>query len=134
MLLAMDTWSAACCWASICTMYSMVWPASARCCSIQVSGRASAELCPCSRRTSSATNELVIGGFERAMSATLSTMLFGSHSAASVIRSAQSSARLRSFHFAMTREATRRRFSIKARRSMIGIAHNSPRVSGVTVW
>ena len=32
------------------------------------------------------------------------------------------------------RAPTRRRFSISARRSMIGIAHSSPSFSGVTVW
>ena len=67
------------------------------------------------------------------MSATVRTTLLASCSAISARRSAQFSARLQSFQSAITREATRRRFSIKARRSMIGIAHSSPRVSGVTV-
>jgi hypothetical protein len=35
---------------------------------------------------------------------------------------------------AATRAATRRRFSISARRSMIGTAHNSPSCSVLTVW
>ncbi len=49
---------------------SIVWPDSASRCSIQVSGSASAALWPCSRRANSATNALVSGGAERAMSAT----------------------------------------------------------------
>ena len=48
--------------------------------------------------------------------------------------SAQASARSRSVLPARCRAATRRRFSISARRSMMGIAHNSPSLSGVTVW
>ncbi len=55
MLLPMDTWSAACCWFSTCTNCSIVRPDSASCCSIQVSGKAKAELWPCSRRANSAT-------------------------------------------------------------------------------
>ena len=62
-------------------------------CSIQVSGKASAALCPCSRRASSATNELTIGGFERAMSAITRIRLLGSCSAISTIWSAHASAR-----------------------------------------
>ena len=56
MLLLIETWSAACCWFSDCTSCSMVRPDSDSRCSIQVSGNASAGLCPCSRRASSATN------------------------------------------------------------------------------
>ncbi|MNN27528.1 hypothetical protein D3C81_1410660 [compost metagenome] len=97
-------------------------------------GKIRAALCPCRRRASSATNAGVIGGAERAMSATVKTTLLASRSAISIKRSAQSSARLRSSRLAMTRDATRRRFSISARRSMIGMAHSSPRVSGVMVW
>ena len=44
---------------------------------------------PCNRRASSATNELTIGGFDRAMSAITRIRLFGSFSAISVIWSAQ---------------------------------------------
>ncbi len=75
-----------------------------------------------------------MGGAERAMSATASTTLLASCSAVSIRRSAQSLARLRSLQLAMTRKATRRRFSIRARRSMMGIAHSSPSISGVTLW
>ena len=63
---------------------------SDRRCSIHVSGSASAELWPCKRRASSATNEFTSGGFERAMSAITSISRFGSCSAASIIWSAQS--------------------------------------------
>ena len=35
---------------------------------------------------------------------------------------------------AATRALTRRRFSMSARRNMMGTAHNSPRVNVVTVW
>ena len=62
---------------SDCTSCSIVRPDSDSRCSIQVSGSASAALCPCSRRASSATNELTIGGFERAMSAITRIRLFG---------------------------------------------------------
>ena len=75
-----------------------------------------------------------MGSGERAMSATARTMLLASRSAVSLRRSAQWLARLRSFQLAMTRDATRRRFSINARRSMMGTAHSSPRVSAVLDW
>jgi hypothetical protein len=78
MLLPMDTWSAACCWFSTCTNCSMVWSDSASCCSIQVSGKASAELWPWSRRANSATKASDRGGFERAMSAITRIRFFGS--------------------------------------------------------
>ncbi|MFI5293843.1 MAG: hypothetical protein ACHQ0Y_02320 [Thermodesulfovibrionales bacterium] len=89
MLLLMETWSAACCWFSECTDCSIVRPDSERRCSIQVSGNARAGLCPCSRRVNSATNELTMGGSDRAMSAITRIRLFGSVSAVSVIWSAQ---------------------------------------------
>ena len=89
MLLLMETWSAACCWFSDCTDCSIVRPDSESRCSIQVSGNASAGLCPCNRRANSATNELAIGGFDRAMSAITRIRLFGSFSAISIIWSAQ---------------------------------------------
>ena len=44
------------------------------------------------------------------------------------------SARSRSRVLVATRAPTRRRFSISARRSMMGIAHNSPNLSAVTFW
>ena len=96
MLLLMETWSAACCWFSDCTNCSIVRPDSDSRCSIQVSGNARAGPCPCRRRANSATNELTIGGFDRAMSAITRIRLFGSFAAISVIWSAQWSARLRS--------------------------------------
>ena len=134
MLLLTDTWSAACCWFSVCTICSMAKPLSASHCSTQVRVDASAALRPCRRRANSATNALVIGGVERAMSAMINTTLFGSLSAASMRRSAHSCARSRSVRSAITRALTRRRFSIKASRSMIGIAHSSPSFSGVIAW
>ncbi len=134
MVLLIDTWSAACCWFSSCTICSMVMLDSASRCSIQVSGKARAGPCPCRRRASSATNGLTMGGSERAMSAITRIRLFGSLSAISIIRFAQSCARFKWSLAAAIRAPTRRRFSISARRSMIGIAHNSPSVSGVTVW
>jgi hypothetical protein len=59
--------------------------------------------------------------------------LLGSLMATSIIWSAHVAARLRSIVSAAILAATRRRFSISASRSMIGIAHNSPILSGVTV-
>ena len=78
MLLLIETWSAAWFCVPICTSCSIVKPDSARRCSIQVSGSASAALWPCSRRASSATNALTSGGLERAMSAITRIRLFGS--------------------------------------------------------
>ena len=89
MLLLIETWSAACCWFSERTNCSMVSPDSDSRCSIQVSGNARAGPCPCNRRVSSATNELTIGGSDRAMSAITRIRLFGSFPAISVIWSAQ---------------------------------------------
>jgi hypothetical protein len=65
---------------------------------------------------------LPTSGVDRAMSAMTRTRLFGSRSAVSIIRSAHSLARSRSSLPAATRTPTRRRFSIKASRSMIGMA------------
>ena len=90
--------------------------------------------CPCNRRASSATNELTMGGLDRAMSAITRIRLFGSLSAISIIWSAQESAKSRSAVPAAIQAATRRRFSISARRSMMGIAHNSPKLRAVTFW
>ena len=134
MLLLIETWSAACCWFSDRINCSIVRPDSESRCSIHVSGNARAELCPCNRRANSATNELTIGGFDRAMSAITRIRLFGSFSAVSVICSAHWAARFRSIMPAAIRAPARLRFSISARRSMIGIAHNSPNVRKVTVW
>ena len=120
MVLLIETWTPACSCVSACTSCSIDRPDSDRHCSIQVSGSASAALCPCSRRASSATNELTIGGFERAMSAITRIRLFGSCSATSIIWSAHAAARLRSIVPAAIRAPTRRRFSISASRSMIG--------------
>ena len=135
MLLLIETWSAACCWFSSCTSCSMVRPDSASRCSIQVSGSASAALCPCSRRASSATNALVIGGSDRAMSAITRIRLFGSllghlrHLVGPGLGQVAIGCAA-----ATMRTPTRRRFSISASRSMIGMAHSSPSFSGVTVW
>ena len=134
MLLLIETWSAACCWFSNCTDCSMVMPDSERRCSIQFKGRTSAGPRPCKRRASSATKALTIGGLERAMSAMTRIRLFGSVSTVSIIRSAQMLARFRSTRPTERRTATRRKFSMTARRSMIGVAHNSPSLSGETIW
>ena len=134
MLLLTDTWSAACCWFSDCTNCSMVKPDSQSRCSIQVNGKASAGPRPFKRRASSATKALTMGGFECAMSAITRIRLLGSFSAVSVILSAQESAMFRSTQPAATRTPTRRRFSMTASRSMIGMAHNSPNLRAVTVW
>ena len=133
MLLLIETWSPACSCVSDCTNCSIVKPDSKSRCSIHVSGNANAGLCPCSRRASSATNELTIGGLDRAMSAMTRIRLFGSCSATSIMRSAHASARFRSIVPAAMRVPTRRRFSISASRSMIGKAHNSPSRRGDTV-
>ncbi len=134
MLLLIETWSAACLRVSDWTSCSMVRPDSDNRCSIQVSGSASARLCPCRRRASSATKELTIGGLERAMSAVTRIRLLGSRSAVSSICSAQRSARVLSVVPTAMREAHRRRFSMSASRSMMGMAHSSPSLRGVTVW
>ena len=133
-VLLTETWSAACCWVSDCTICSIVRLDSASRCSTQVSGNASASPWSWRRRTSSATNGPTIGGFERAMSAMTRIRLLGSLSAISVIWSAQRCASLAWTRVVMIRELTRRRFSISASRNMIGIAHSSPSVSGVTDW
>ena len=75
-----------------------------------------------------------MGGLDRTMSARIRMSPFGSVSAVSIIWSAQTSAIPRSVTPLATRTATRRRFSIKASRSMIGIAHNSPSVRSETSW
>ena len=67
------------------------------------------------------------------MSATARIRFFGSFWTVSIMSPAQKSARSRPMRCAMMRVATRRRFSIKASRSMIGTAHSSPRVSVVTL-
>jgi hypothetical protein len=134
MLLLTETWSAACIWLPERTSCSMLRPDSARRCSIQVSGRASAGPCPCRRRASSDTNGEVIGGPERAMSAITRIRFFGSRWAVSVSVLAQAPARFRSTRPAEMCVATRRRFSISARRSMMGMAHSSPSRKGVTDW
>ena len=134
MLLLIETWPDACFWLSDWTSCSIVRCDSESSCSIHVSGNANAALCPCKRRANSDTNSLVIGGFDRAMSAITKTRFFRSFSATSDIWSAQLPANSRSAMLAATRSATRRRFSINARRSMMGIAHSSPNFRGVTVW
>ena len=68
------------------------------------------------------------------MSATTRTTFFGSSAAIRVMASAQRVARRRRFLSRVTRTAMRLRFSINARRSMIGTAHNSPRLSGTADW
>ncbi len=112
----------------------MVSLASDSRCSIHVSGSASAAPWPCRRRANSATNALLIVGLERAMSAMTRIRSLGRSSAACNMREAQVSARSRSSSAAATRTATRRRFSISARRSMIGNAHSSPSLSGWPDW
>ena len=110
----------------------MVRLESERRCSIQVSGKVIRS--PCKRCTSSATKELTIGGLVRAMSAVTRIRLLGSARATAAIRSAQDAARSRSIRAAAIRALTRRRFSMSARRNMMGIAHNSPSFKSVTVW
>ncbi|EXI71315.1 MAG: hypothetical protein AW07_03758 [Candidatus Accumulibacter sp. SK-11] len=67
------------------------------------------------------------------MSAITRMSVFGSLAAVSIIRSAHIVARFRSALPAAIRRPTRRRFSMTASRSMIGIAHSSPSFSAVTV-
>ena len=105
---------------------------SERRCSIQVSGKV--RLSPCSRCASSATKELTMGGLVRAISAVTRMRLLGSSLATTAISSAQVAARSRSMRAAETRALTRRRFSMSARRNMMGTAHNSPSLSAATVW
>ena len=134
MLLLIETWSAACCWLPYWINWIMVWFDSERRCSIHVSGNAKAGLCPCKRLTNSETNGVDIGGFDLAISAITRIRLFGSCSAILVILSAQESARSLSTLPAATLTAIRRRFSIRANRNIMGIAHNSPSFKVVTVW
>ncbi len=134
MLLLTETWSAACCWLPERTNCSMDRPDSASCCSIHVNGKARAGPWPCKRRDSSETNGGVMGGDERARSAITKIRFFGSWRAICVSLVAQATARSWSLRSPATRAATRRRFSISAKRSMMGMAHNSPRRSGVTCW
>ena len=100
----------------------------------RLKGIANAGLCPRRRRANSETNWVVIGGFDRAISAITRIRLFGSFSAISVIWSAHEPASSRSVIPTATRIATRRKFSSSARRSMMGMAHNSPNLRGVLVW
>ncbi len=88
MVLLIETWTPACSCDSDCTSCSIERPDSESRCSIQVSGNASAALCPCSRRASSETKGLTIGGLERAMSAITRIRLLGSRAATSSIWSA----------------------------------------------
>ena len=67
------------------------------------------------------------------MSAVTKIRLLGSFSATAIIWSAHSWARFRSIRSAAMRVPARRRFSIRARRSMMGMAHNSPSFRVVTV-
>ena len=132
--LPIETWSAACTRVSIWTICSMVWPISESRCSTQVRARVRDGARPRSSRASSATKALVMGGSERAISATSRITLFGSCSAISIIRSAQDEALSESTLSAAIRVETRRRFSIRASRSMIGTAQSSPSRRGATVW
>ena len=135
MLLLTDTWSAACCWLSACTSCSIVRPLSARRCSIQVSGSASA-----GALALQAAREL---GDEGAAQRRLGARHVGDDagsgssarfSATSIIRSAQLRGQVAVARPAATRAATRRRFSISASRSMIGIAHSSPSLQRLHAW
>ena len=101
-------------------------------CSIQVSGSASAAPWPCRRRASSATNELghrrvrarhVGDDEDQALRIALGDL---DHPVGPGVGEVALGACRR-----RCARATRRRFSISARRSMIGIAHSSPRLSGV---
>ena len=85
MLLLIETWAEACFWFSDCTSCSIVWCDSESSRSIHVSGNANPGLCPCRRRANSDTNCVVIGGFERAISAMIRIKFFGSFSAISII-------------------------------------------------
>ena len=132
MLLLTVTCPAACCCVSNCTKFSIVKLDSAKRCATHVSGKVSVELCPCNRLASSATNALSKAVTLRAISATSKIKLAGFDSAASIILSAQPSASLRLARLAAILTAERLRFSISAKRSIIGIAHNSPNVSAAT--
>ena len=107
-------------------------PTSASRCSSQVSGSASAGPWPCRRRANSATNALVSGGFgarhvgdDEDQVARRRSRRPRACCRPTSPASVALDARRRS-----TRAATRRRFSISASRSMIGIAHSSPSFSG----
>ena len=134
MLLPIETWSAAWLWLACWKTCSIVCPCSASRCSSHVTANTSAGPCPCSRLANSATNGVVSGGFSRTISASTSTTSPGSVADTSSIRSTQYAARSRSRRAVITCTATRRRFSSSASRSMIGIAHSSPSVSGGTDW
>ncbi len=109
-------------------------PCSTSRCSSQLRARCSTGLCRDKRWQNSATNELDSGRSDLAMSATTMTRWDGFFSAMSCKRSTHRSARSRSSRAMVSRVVTRWRFSISPRRSMIGMAHNSPSFREATVW
>ena len=84
--------------------------------------------------TSSEMNGGVSGGFARTKSPSVATNVRGWVSTTFRKRSAQNSAASRWSRRQAIRWATRCRFSISDRRSMIGTAHSSPSVSGRVSW
>ena len=134
MLLPIETWCVAWLWLACWNTCSIVCPCSASRCSSQVTANTRAGPWPWSRLANSATNAVVSGGFSRTISASTSTTRAGVLADTSSIRSTQYSARSRSRRAVITWNATRRRFSSSASRSMIGMAHSSPSRSGRTDW
>ena len=133
MLLLIDTWLAACFWFSDCTICWIVQPDSESRCSIQVSGRASGWTLPLQ-----AARQF---GDKRALHRRVRARHVGDdHDQVLRILLGGLDQLVRPGVGAIAADAvgrrcaphTRRRFSISARRSMIGSAHNSPSVRGVT--
>ena len=134
MLLLIETWSAACCCASSCTRCSMLWPELGQ-----------PLLDPAQRQRQRRALPLQAArhlGHERAGHRRIRARHVGDHQHHAVgIALGGAGHRCRpsappcggSASRPCTRAATRRRFSIRASRSMIGIAHSSPSVSGVHV-
>jgi|GEM_PF-4774983 len=134
MVLAMDTWSAACFWLADWIRRSTVLPCSASFFSSQTMGRLKAGLWPCSRRTNSATKASDRGKPALAMAAiSRITPLVSLASTASILP-ARYSAASRSFCDTIMREAMRRRFSMSASRIMMGTAHSSPSLRRCPDW
>ena len=132
MLLLMDTWSAACCWFRLDELHD------------GLAGLGQTLLDPGERQGQRGAPALQAPGqlgHEGADHRRVGAHHVGDHQdqAARVVptvwirRSAQVPASSRSTQPAATRTLTRRRFSITASRSMMGIAYSSPSSRGVTV-
>ena len=104
----------------------LVNPISESRCSIQLRASESELPFSCNLLCSSATNVLIIGGSDLAISAITNTRFLGSVSTISTISSAHLLAKALFVISSEMMTDNRRKFSINASLSMIGMAHNSP--------